>query len=80
MVVCLAVPLLVAFGRLYRGMHHLTDIGAAFLNGITCALLTYWWYRSSKRHSPSPPLQPINSSDAGTVEHGHDHAKGSRCA
>jgi membrane-associated phospholipid phosphatase len=78
MVVCLAVPLLVAFGRLYRGMHHLTDIGAAFLNGITCALLTYWWYRSSRRHSPSPPMQPINSSDAGTVEPGHDHAKGSR--
>ena len=54
MVVCLTIPLLVAFGRLYRGMHHLTDIGAAFLNGIICALLTYWWYRSSKRQSPSP--------------------------
>ena len=53
--VCLAVPLLVAFGRLYRGMHHLTDIGAAFLNGITCALLTYWWYRSGNRHSPPTP-------------------------
>ena len=54
MIVCLAIPLLVAFGRLYRGMHHLTDIGAAFLNGITCALLTYWWYRSSKRQRPTP--------------------------
>jgi membrane-associated phospholipid phosphatase len=48
-IVCLAVPLLVAFGRLYRGMHHLTDIGAAFLNGITCALLTYWWYRGNEQ-------------------------------
>lgn len=54
MIVCLAVPLLVAFGRLYRGMHHLTDVGAALLNGITCALLTCWWYRSSKRRSPPP--------------------------
>jgi membrane-associated phospholipid phosphatase len=36
-------------------MHHLTDIGAAFLNGITCALLTFWWYRASSRHSPTPP-------------------------
>ena len=53
--VCLAVPLLVAFGRLYRGMHHLTDIGAAFLNGIACALLTFWWYRAGSRHSPTPP-------------------------
>ena len=52
--VCLAVPLLVAFGRLYRGMHHLTDIGAALLNGITCAALTYWWYRSSRHLSRVP--------------------------
>jgi membrane-associated phospholipid phosphatase len=46
-VVCLTVPLLVAFGRLYRGMHHLTDIGAGFLNGITCAVLAHWWYRTN---------------------------------
>ena len=60
MTLCLAIPLLVAFGRLYRGMHHLTDIGAAFLNGITCALLTYWWYRSGKRQgaSPTAPTNP----------------------
>jgi len=31
-----AVPLLVAYGRLYRGMHHPTDIVGAYLNGITC--------------------------------------------
>ena len=60
-IVCLAVPLLVAFGRLYRGMHHLTDIGAALLNGITCALLTYWWYRSSERPSASPPAATAQS-------------------
>jgi len=29
-----AVPLLVAYGRLYRGMHHPTDIVGAYLNGI----------------------------------------------
>lgn len=49
MIVCLAIPPLVAFGRLYRGMHHLTDVAAALLNGITCALLAGWWYRSSRR-------------------------------
>jgi membrane-associated phospholipid phosphatase len=54
MIVCLSVPLLVAFGRLYRGMHHLTDVAAAFLNGITCAVLTYWWYRASTRRTSSP--------------------------
>ena len=31
-----AVPLLVSYGRLYRGMHHPTDIVGAYLNGITC--------------------------------------------
>lgn len=30
------VPLLVAFGRLYRGMHHPTDVLAAFGNGLAC--------------------------------------------
>lgn len=30
------VPLLVAYGRLYRGMHHPTDVLAAFLNGLAC--------------------------------------------
>ena len=34
--VLVAVPLLVAYGRLYRGMHHPTDIVGAYVNGITC--------------------------------------------
>ena len=33
MTLLIAVPLLVAYGRLYRGMHHPTDVLAAFLNG-----------------------------------------------
>jgi membrane-associated phospholipid phosphatase len=37
--VLLAVPLLVAYGRLYRGMHHPTDVLAAFLNGLTCVAI-----------------------------------------
>ena len=32
----LAVPLLVAYGRLYRGMHHPTDVLGAYLNGGIC--------------------------------------------
>ena len=31
-----AVPLLVAYGRLYRGMHHPTDIVGSYINGLTC--------------------------------------------
>jgi undecaprenyl-diphosphatase len=44
-IVCLAIPLLVAFARLYRGMHHPTDVAAGLLNGIVCALLAVGWYR-----------------------------------
>ena len=47
--VCLAVPLLVSFARLYRGMHHISDVAAAMLNGLTCALLAYNWYRHRKQ-------------------------------
>lgn len=45
--VCLVVPLLVAFARLYRGMHHLSDTIAGLLIGLSCALLAYGWYRRS---------------------------------
>jgi len=49
--VCLAMPLLVGFARLYRGMHHVTDVAVAILNGLICALLAYNWYR----HRPQSP-------------------------
>jgi undecaprenyl-diphosphatase len=49
-IVCLTMPLLVAFARLYRGMHHITDIAAGLLNGIVCALLAYAWYRHRTRN------------------------------
>jgi membrane-associated phospholipid phosphatase len=43
--VCAVVPLLVAYARLYRGAHHVTDIVVGLLNGLACALLAYGWYR-----------------------------------
>jgi undecaprenyl-diphosphatase len=48
-VLCLAMPSMVAFSRVYRGMHHLTDVGAGALNGAICALLAYGWYRTCTR-------------------------------
>ncbi|WP_229072607.1 phosphatase PAP2 family protein [Actinoplanes sp. DH11] len=33
------VPIGVAMSRVYRGMHHPSDIVAAFLNGITCVIV-----------------------------------------
>lgn len=46
---CLVVPLLVTYARLYRGMHHLTDVGVGMLNGVVCALLAYGWMRARAR-------------------------------
>jgi membrane-associated phospholipid phosphatase len=48
-ILCLAMPLLVAFSRLYRGMHHVTDVAAGAINGTICALLAYGWYRHCTR-------------------------------
>jgi membrane-associated phospholipid phosphatase len=52
-IACLAMPLLVAFARLYRGMHHVSDISAGLLNGLVCALLAYSWYRYRTRSDRS---------------------------
>ena len=34
-----AVPMLVAYGRLYRGMHHPSDIVGSYVNGLTCIVI-----------------------------------------
>ncbi len=49
--ICLATPLLVAFARLYRGMHYVTDVAAGLIAGIACALLAYGWYRHRARNT-----------------------------
>lgn len=43
--VCVAIPLLVATARLYRGMHHLSDVLVAILNGTVAVLLAWCWLR-----------------------------------
>lgn len=43
--VCLVIPVLVAWARLYRGMHHLTDILVGVVNGLACALLAWAYLR-----------------------------------
>ena len=55
-ILCLAMPLLVAFARLYRGMHHVTDVAAGTINGAICALLAYGWYlHCSRRRRAAHP-------------------------
>ena len=37
--VCSLIPFLVAYSRLYRGMHHLSDVIIGAVNGLICAAL-----------------------------------------
>jgi membrane-associated phospholipid phosphatase len=51
--VCSVIPILVAYARLYRGMHHLSDVIIGAINGLICAgLAAYCLYRTPKRAGP----------------------------
>jgi len=51
--VCSVIPILVAYARLYRGMHHLSDVIIGAINGLICAgLAANCLYRTPKRAGP----------------------------
>jgi membrane-associated phospholipid phosphatase len=60
--VCVAIPLLVATARLYRGMHRVSDLVVAIVNGSIAALLAWWWLRRSDAGSED---RSEDRSDAG---------------
>ena len=39
------IPLLVAFSRVYRGMHHVSDVVVGLGVGVTSALIAWAWLR-----------------------------------
>ena len=43
--VCLAIPFLVGTARLYRGMHHVSDVIVAMVNGVVAVGLAWCWLR-----------------------------------
>ena len=45
MTVCVLVPLAVGSARIYRGMHHLSDVLVAIVNGLVACLLAWNWLR-----------------------------------
>ena len=49
-VLCIVVPFLVSFARLYRGAHHVTDVLMGAVNGVVCALLA-WGYLRRDAHA-----------------------------
>ena len=42
---CVIAPLSVAYARLYRGAHHVSDILVGLLNGAVCAVLAWLYLR-----------------------------------
>ena len=51
--VCSVIPILVSYARLYRGMHHLSDVLVGAINGLICAGLAAHWARESHRTRPT---------------------------
>lgn len=45
---CVVVPFVVAFARLYRGAHHVTDVLWGAVNGLVCALLAWHYLRRGR--------------------------------
>jgi len=53
---CVALPLIVGWARMYRGMHHLTDVIAGLLLGIVSVVLSWWMiHRAIERTRSSSP-------------------------
>jgi undecaprenyl-diphosphatase len=48
-IVLFVLPLLVAYSRLYRGMHYPSDVVAGVLNGLVCVVLGWYWLRRTPR-------------------------------
>jgi membrane-associated phospholipid phosphatase len=48
---CTLIPVLVAYARLYRGMHHLSDVLVGAINGLACAGFAAYALTSSRRQS-----------------------------
>jgi undecaprenyl-diphosphatase len=48
----ISIPLAVAASRLYRGMHHPTDVIVGSLNGIACLAVAVRAYRLGQREQP----------------------------
>ncbi|WP_426592363.1 phosphatase PAP2 family protein [Cellulomonas sp. McL0617] len=62
-VILLALPVLVVYSRLYRGMHHLSDVVMGMLNGLVCALLAWNYLRRSPH-----PADEVADADADVAE------------
>ena len=68
-VLSIAIPVIVGWARMYRGMHHLTDVIAGFLLGIASVAMSWWMIHravvrtemaegSAVDHDAGPTMEP----------------------
>lgn len=51
---CAVLPALVAYARVYRGMHHLSDVVVGAINGLACAVLAALCLRGQRQPDKLP--------------------------
>lgn len=54
---CVAMPFLVGTARIYRGMHHLSDVVVAIVNGLIACLLAWHWLRRDPEKAGGDPRE-----------------------
>lgn len=69
-VLCLAVPLAIGTARLYRGMHHLTDVLMGIANGVVAAVLAWRYLRRASSSEVAASEGAAASRDAGPAAPG----------
>jgi len=62
---CSAIPILIAYARLYRGMHHLSDVIVGAINGLVCAGLAAGCLVRRRGETPETAGQPDNGEKRG---------------
>jgi membrane-associated phospholipid phosphatase len=75
--VCLLIPVLVAYARMYRGMHHASDVVVGAMNGAVCAVLAWRYLRRGSEPAVAGPSDGVDAV-GGEPERGEGEQNGPR--
>ena len=63
----MAIPLLIAFSRMYVGAHYLSDVLFAAILGIMCAFLAVKWLLKMRTFGKGAKIQEVNNGGGGGI-------------